>query len=150
MRPRYFHTIVAAIAVVFAGCSSFSSPGERRDRITMYRKYPVGRILYCDASDAAKLKQLRTYVRVGARPSKQLSTAAGHGSTFSHGVGFGETMFLWSGLQLRVYPDGVVYGIGYSLPAVGFGSDDTHWLVTETALQWPRNSKKPGYHLWHR
>jgi hypothetical protein len=116
----------------------------------MYRKYPVGRILHSDASDAAKLQRLRPYVRVGARPSKQLSAVAGHGVTFTHGVGFGETRFLWSGLQLRVDPDGVVYGIGYTIPAVGFGSDDTHWLVTETALQWPRNSKKRSYHLWHQ
>jgi hypothetical protein len=144
------HALLAAVAFVLAGCSSFSTPGDRSERIAMYRKYPVGRILYSDASDAVKLQQLRPYVRVGARPSKQLSEAAGHGSTFSHGVGFGETMFLCSGLQLRVYPDGVVYGIGFSLPAVGFGPDDKHWLITETALQWPRISKKPDYHLWNQ
>ena len=52
--------------------------------------------------------------------------------------------------KLRFYPDGVVYGIGYVLPAAGSGTDSTHWLVTETALQWPRGSRNPRYRLLHQ
>jgi hypothetical protein len=86
---------------------------------------------------------------MGAVPSEKLAGAAGFGRTISTGVGFGETMFIESGLELRVYPDGVVYGIGYVVPASGSGSDQIYWLVTQTSVQWPRKSKNPTYFLRH-
>jgi len=141
--------IVSMLLLPLVFCGSVLSSSLSHERIAEYRRTTVGRILYSDASDAEKLQQLRRYVRMGTVPSEQLARAAGFGRTISIGVGFGETMFIESGLELRVYPDGVVYGIGYTIPGRGTRSDQTYWLITQINVHWPRNSKNPSYYLHH-